>query len=174
MQNLKNSLNMGEIGPDEWHLIKESCQVSKTSIRRWKEGKGIKKQYWKRIEKVLNLEPGTMQNYCMEKYRHDGLIKICKICKKEFKARLKRVKVCSDQCRKKNKQSRMKGVFKAKPKMLFKRQLGKPENKNETRERIKAETINYLKSGKEILKLKPEPVYFTYDQFELDLEFGNG
>ena len=147
---------MGEIGPDQWDLIKTSCQVSKTSIRRWKEGKGI------------------MQNYCMEKYRNDGLIKICKICKKEFKARLKRVKVCSDQCRKKNKQSRMKGIFKSKPKMLFKRHLGKPENKDETRERIKTETINYLKAGKEILKLKPEPVYFTYDQFELDLEHRNG
>ena len=44
--------------------------------------------------------------------------------------------------------------------MLFKRHLGKPENKDETRERIKAETINYLKAGKEILKLKPSHLLY--------------
>lgn len=167
MQNLDNSLNLGEIRPEDWEKIKTLCNCSKTSIRRWKNKGIVKKEYWTAFEKVLNLKPGSMQNYVYKLLQEKGRIKVCKVCNKTYQARLQRTLACSDKCREKLKP---KSSLKLDHKILFKKYNLKPEDKEKTRSLIEKEMINFFKSGKEITRFEPEIEYFTFDQLTLEME----
>ena len=148
------------LSDQDFNGLKVFCNVTKTSIRRWKAGQPIKKRYWKPIANYLKKDVKEVENYNAELLRKQGRIKVCRICGKEFQSRFQRTIVCSSKCRIKLKP---KSDYKLKMDVHYKSIFIDSLSKQETRDLIRSETINYLNKGSKIEKLKPEEAYFTFD-----------
>ena len=155
-----------DIETDVWHLIQKKTGITKTSIRRWKAGKPIKRRYFETIAECLKIDVKEVENYNRELLRKQGRIKVCGSCGKEYEARFYRTKACSAICRNK---LIPKSEFKLKMDMHFKKDFIDALDKDETRSLIRSETVKFLNKGSKIKKLKEEEAYFTFDSMSWDL-----
>ncbi len=164
-QDLKKTIFTG-IKDADWLLIQRKTGITKTSVRRWKAGKLIKKRYFETIAECLKIDVKEVENYNKELLRKQGRIKVCDNCKKEYEARFYRTKACSAICRNK---LIPKSEFKLKMDMHFKKDFIDALDKDETRSLIRSETDKFLNNGSKIKKLKAEEAYFTFDSMSWDL-----
>ena len=155
-----------DIETDVWQLIQRRTGITKTSIRRWKAGKPIKRRYFETIAECLKIDVEDVENYNKDLLRKQGRIKVCDNCKKEYEARFYRTKACSAICRNK---LIPKSEFKLKMDMHFKKDFIDALDKDETRSLIRSETDKFLNNGSKIKKLKDEEAYFTFDSMSWDL-----
>lgn len=155
-----------DIETDVWQLIQRRTGITKTSIRRWKAGKPIKRRYFETIAECLKIDVEDVENYNKDLLRKQGRIKVCDNCKKEYEARFYRTKACSAICRNK---LIPKSEFKLKMDMHFKKDFIDALDKDETRSLIRSETNKFLNNGSKIKKLKAEEAYFTFDSMSWDL-----
>ena len=155
-----------DIETDVWQLIQRRTGITKTSIRRWKAGKPIKRRYFETIAECLKIDVEDVENYNKDLLRKQGRIKVCDNCNKEYEARFYRTKACSAICRNK---LIPKSEFKLKMDMHFKKDFIDALDKDETRSLIRSETDKFLNNGSKIKKLKAEEAYFTFDSMSWDL-----